>query len=146
MKVVSSLALVVAIGWISGCATSPQQIASVPLNATPSNAGNVGKAMLTPIGKDTELYVFVGGVPNDTTLPAHLYTYVYSGTCGNLSPEPAFALNQSVNTEFNQPDVGFQLWKRVPVAYDTLRSGSYAVVVRASPADGNRDIFCGNLG
>ncbi len=146
MKVVSSLALVVAIGWISGCATSPQQISSVPLNATLSNAGNLGQATLTPLGHDTALRLFVSGVPNGTAMPAHLYTYVYSGTCGNLSPEPAYELNQTVNTEFNEPDVGFQLWKRVPVPFDTLRSGKYALVVRASPADGNRDMFCGNLG
>jgi hypothetical protein len=28
---------------------------------------------------------------------------------------------------------------------DTLRAGGYALVVRESPADGNQDIFCGNL-
>jgi hypothetical protein len=153
MKIVSSLALVVAVGWICGCATTPDsQITSVPLNPTVYNAGNTAQATLAPMGNQTRLSVFVGGVPAGTGVPVRLYTYVYSGSCSSLGPQPVFELNQSVNTEFNSPESGpggtrnLRLWKSVPMAYDTLRSGGYALVLRGSPADGGHDIFCGSLG
>ncbi|UVJ45750.1 hypothetical protein NVV94_09485 [Pseudomonas sp. LS1212] len=145
MNIVSSLALVVAVGWLSGCATTPDsQIASVALNATKHNAGHIAQATLAPMGSETEIWLFVGGVPMNTALPARLYTYIYAGTCASLGPKPAYEMNQSVRTDL-LPAAGIQLWKSVPVAYDQLRTGSYALVVRASPADGNRDIFCGNI-
>ncbi|CAN7574026.1 hypothetical protein [Pseudomonas umsongensis] len=146
MKIVSSLALVVAIGSMSGCATSPQQITSVPLNATMSNPGRIAEATLTPMGNETDLWLFVSGVPIQTTFPARLYTYVYSGSCGSLGAKPAYDLNQTVNTEYYSPGSGIHLRKSVPVAYDTLRSGGYAVVVRGSPTDGGHELFCGKLG
>ena len=147
MKIVSLLALVVAVGWISGCATAPKQIVAVPLNATIHNSGHIAQATLTSLdSRKTELVLFVGRVPHGTSIPVHLYTYVYSGTCTSLEPKPAYELNRFVSTAFSSQGGGIRLWKSVPVAYDTLLSGEYALVVRASPADGNRDIFCGNLG
>ncbi len=146
MKIVSSLALVVAIGSMSGCATSPQQITSVPLNATMSNSGRIAEVTLTPMGSQTDLWLFVSGVPIQATYPAHLYMYVYSGSCSSLGGKPVYELNQSVNTDYYRPGPGIHLGKSVPVAYDTLRSGGYALVVRGSPADGGHDLFCGKLG
>ena len=49
MKIVSSLALVVAVGWISGCSTVPDsQVTSVPLNATSVNPGNIARLVMMP--------------------------------------------------------------------------------------------------
>jgi hypothetical protein len=144
MKIVSSLALVVAVGWISVGVAAPKQIVSIPLHATTYNAGHIAQATLTPLGSETELVLFVGGVPNGTAIPAHLYTYIYSGSCAQHEPKPAYSLNEYV-TDYYENEVGIRLWKSVPVAYDALRSGGYALVVRASPADGNHDIFCGEL-
>ncbi|MFJ3372991.1 hypothetical protein [Pseudomonas sp. NPDC086251] len=153
MKIVSSLALVVAVGWISGCATTPDsQITSVPLTATVYNPGHFAQATLAPMGNQTDIRLFIGGVPLGTGSPARLYTYVYSGSCASLGPKPAYELNQSVNAQFYTPELGardsrgIHLRKSVPLAYAALRSGGYALVVRGSPADGGHDIFCGNLG
>lgn len=80
MKVVTSLALLVAAGWISVVGAAPKQIVAVPLNATTYNAGHIAQAILTPLSSsETALSLFVGGVPNGTAIPAHLYTYIYSG-------------------------------------------------------------------
>ena len=146
MKIVSSLALVVAVGCISSGAEAAKQIVAVPLDATIYNAGHIAQAIMTPLNSNqTEVNLYLSGVPENTAIPAHLYTYVYSGTCASHESKPAYELNQFVNTDFDTVGVGFRMWKSVPVAYDTLRSGSYALVVRAAPADGDRDIFCGNL-
>lgn len=146
MKIVSSLAMVVAVGSIAGCATSPEQITSAPLNPTTHNPSSVAQATLAPMGNQTDLWLFVSSVPIETAVPARLYTYVYSGQCGSLGTKPVYELNKSVSTEFYSPMPGFHLQKYVPVAYDTLRSGGYALVVKQAPADGGQDIFCGNLG
>jgi hypothetical protein len=37
------------------------------------------------------------------------------------------------------------MFKTVPLPLATLRSGNYAIVVRASPADGGDDLFCGDI-
>jgi hypothetical protein len=145
MKIVSSLALMVAAGWISVAVSAPKQIVTVPLNATNYNAGQVAQALLAPLNSsETALSLFVSGVPQGTAIPAHLYTYVYSGSCAKHEPKPAYSLNSIVTNNFND-QAGVQFQKTVPLSYDTLRSGHYTLVVRASPADGNHDIFCGDL-
>lgn len=146
MKVVSSLALVVAVGWISVGAAASKQIVAIPLDATIYNGGQIAQATLMPLGgRETQLVLYVSGVPDFTAIPAHLYTYVYSGTCASHGPQPVYKLNRFVNTDFDTVGGVIRMWKSVPEAYDTLRSGSYALVVRAAPADGNQDLFCGNL-
>ncbi|WP_166366210.1 hypothetical protein [Pseudomonas akapageensis] len=146
MKVVSSLALMATVGCISLGAAASEQIVAVPLHATIYNAGHIAQATLTPLSSNqTELNLYVSDLPGNTAIPAHLYTYVYSGTCASHGTKAAYELNQFVNTDFDTVGVGFRLWKSVPVSYDKLRSGGYALVVRAAPADGNRDLFCGNL-
>jgi hypothetical protein len=145
MKIVSSLALMVAAGSISVAVAAAKQIDAVPLNATTYNAGHIAQAVLTPINSsETELSLFVGGVPDSTLVPAHLYTYIYSGSCAKHDPKPAYSLNRVVTDNFNETE-GIHLDKTVPVSYDTLRSGQYALVVRDSPADGNHEIFCGQI-
>jgi hypothetical protein len=146
MKVVSSLALVVAVGWISVGAAASKQIVVVPLEATIYNGGQFAQAKLTPLSsRETELVLYVSGVPGFTAIPVHLYTYIYSGTCASHGPQPVYELNKIVNTNFGTVGRVIRMWKSVPEAYDTLRSASYALVVRAAPTDGDHDLFCGNL-
>ncbi|WP_449432436.1 hypothetical protein [Pseudomonas putida] len=145
MKVVFSLALLVAVGCISGGATASKQIVSLPLDATIYNAGNIAQATLTPLSShQTALSLFISGVPDYTAIPAHLYTYVYLGSCASHESKPAYELNQLI-TSLDTTGGGMRLSKSVPVAYDALRSGGYVVVVQSSPADGDRSLFCGSL-
>lgn len=146
MKIESSLALLVAVGTIFGCTTTPQ-VSSVPLNATLYNPGEVAQATLAPMGNKTDLWVHASGVPSGNAVPARLYTYVYSGSCSSLGAKPIYQLNQSVSTEFFSPEFqGINLKKSVPASYETLRSAGYVLVVREAPADGGQNIFCGKLG
>ncbi len=146
MKIVSSLALLVAVGTIFGCAT-PLQVTSVPLDATLYNPGQAAQATMAPMGNQTDLWVHASGTPSGNAIPSRLYTYVYSGSCGSLGVKPVYQLNQSVSTEFFSPELpGINLKKSVPVPYETLRSSGYVLVVREAPADGGQDLFCGHLG
>jgi len=145
MNIVSSLALVVTVGWISGCATTADsQVVNIPLHATHYNAGHIAQATLAPMGRDTDVSLFIGGIPDWTALPPHVYTYIYSGKCGSLGSMPAYEMNGTVTTAL-MPPPAWQLWKTAPVALSQLRSGGYAIVLRASPADGGSDLFCGNI-
>jgi hypothetical protein len=145
MKIVSSLALVVAVG-ISGCSTVPDsQVTNVPMNATPINAGNIARPVMMPDGHATALWFAVSGESMGTALPGRLQAYIYPGSCTNLGAKPAYDLNDGPNARFYS-SAGFQyFWKSAPVAVETLRAGGYALVVRQSPADGNQSLFCGNL-
>ncbi|MDR3564725.1 MAG: hypothetical protein P4N59_25290 [Negativicutes bacterium] len=145
MKILSSLALVVTVGWISSCAIAAEnQIVNIPLNATQHNAGHIAQATLAPMGSDTDVSLIIGGVPDWTALPLHIYTYIYSGTCKSLGQKPAYEMNQTVTTALMSSPL-WQLSKKVPVALSELRSGGYAIVLRASPEDGGFDLFCGNI-
>ena len=144
MKIVSSLALVLAVGWMSGCVTAPDhQVVSVPLNATRHNAGHIADATLVSMGNETEIRIAVSGVPDFTVMPARLYTYLYAGACGDLGGKPAYSMNQTVRSDLHGS--GMELVKVAPVSLNSLRSGNYALVVRSSAADGNHDLFCANV-
>jgi hypothetical protein len=90
----------------------------------------------------------ITGVPPWVARPIHLFTFVYAGSCAKRDATPAYALNGTV--QVNSPNsVGvsgpFTIAKVLPVPMATLRSGGYAIVFRTSPADGNWDIFCGDM-
>jgi hypothetical protein len=146
MKIVSSLALVVAVGCISGCSTVPDsQITNVPLNATSTNPGSIAQTVMMPSGRATIFWFAVSGEPVGSALPGRLMAYIYPGSCGNLGAKPAYDINDGPNARFYSPASHQYFWKSAPVAVDTLRAGGYALVVRQSPADGNQAIFCGDL-
>ncbi|MFK0090561.1 hypothetical protein ACIQUS_25140 [Pseudomonas sp. NPDC090755] len=141
MKILSALVLVAA---VSGCATAPDhQVVGVPMNATHYNAGRVAHASLVSMGSETQIWIAVSGVPDSTTLPARLYTYLYTGACGGLSGKPAYSMNETVSSD--RLGSGMALVKVAPMSLDSLRSGNYALVVRGSAADGNHDLFCANV-
>ena len=89
---------------ISGCAgtgspttrSAAADAVVIPLQATRINAGNVGQATLLPLDGNTSILLDFTGVPGDTTLPVHVYTYIYEAGCGALPTKPAYALNERV--------------------------------------------------
>lgn len=144
------LALMVAAATSQGCGLStgsPQdrQIVSVPLTATHVNAGKIAEATLVDEGKATGLTLVIGGVPDNVSRPVHLYTFIYPGTCSRLGAEPAYELNRIVLADRIGRYAGWRLAKSVPAGLEQLRSGGYSIVVRTGPADGNLDIFCGEI-
>ncbi|MCY1175948.1 hypothetical protein D9M73_162060 [compost metagenome] len=147
MNVVSSLALVAAVGWLAGCSTIPDsQIANVPLNATQENAGHIAQATVIPGSGETQFWVYVAGVPQGSSLPGRLTSYLYTGSCQSLGATPAYDMNQGPNGRFYTYQSSQYFWKSAPISTEALRAGKYVLVVRENSADGNQNIYCGNLG
>jgi hypothetical protein len=128
-------------------------VVSVPLDATSRNAGEIGRAFLISRGSETDVVVEVSGVPPlVASRPVHLYTFFYDGRCDKLPAEPRHALTervlaQSGRTAGAAPTGGpFKVLNTVPLELDELRRARYAIVIRTSPADGDVEIFCGNIG
>nr|WP_180202806.1 hypothetical protein [Pseudomonas sp. SbOxS1]NYU02335.1 hypothetical protein [Pseudomonas sp. SbOxS1] len=146
MKIVSSLALVVAVGSIFGCSTVPdRQVTNVPMNATSINAGNIARPIMMPDGQTTVFWFAVSGESMGSALPGRLQAYIYPGSCGSLGAKPTYDMNDGPNARFYSQASMQYFWKSAPVPVETLRAGGYALVVRESPADGHQAIFCGNL-
>ena len=141
------LAALLTAGMLSACMTSPtnQLVVNIPLNATKQNAGQIAQASLAAQGETTSMSFFIGGVPQGVTRPVRLYTFVYPGSCGQLGPSPAYAMNQTLVTQPVAKRRGWTLSKSAPVALSELRAGGYALVVRTTAADGGVDIFCGDI-
>ena len=90
----------------------------------------------------------ISGVPPWMLRPIQVFTFVYSGSCASHEARPAYTLNDTVqvNAQSGSGVSGpYTMSKTVPVPMATLRSGEYAIVLRSSPADGNWDIFCGDM-
>jgi hypothetical protein len=150
METKSWLAPLIVAGAIQGCSTPSvdgggDRLISVALAASPQNAGQLGQATLAASGDETAISFFIGGVPAGTTRPLHLYTFIYAGSCRSLGARPAYEMNQTVTTNPVARRSGWMLSRRAPVALSALRAGGYAIVVRTSPADGNLEIFCGDI-
>lgn len=144
MNSASWLALVVAAGAISGCA-SRNEIVDVPLNATPQNAEHIARATLSPVGDQTSIWLTVGGVPHDMAVSSRLDTAIYAGSCRQLGTQPAYRTRQANSVDYPSLAPRTQHWAQAPVALSDLTKGSYALLVRSSPADGSRPLFCGNI-
>jgi hypothetical protein len=150
MKRNTWLALAVAAWSAAGTGASLAEEAgrgpvNIPLTASTQNAGKVGMATLMAQGDATALVFIVGGVPSWTALPAHLYTYIYPGRCGQLGSHPVYAMNERTLLGDRMPNRTLTMARVAPISMSELRSGEYAIVVRSSPADGNLDLFCGNV-
>ena len=160
----STIMSLTAVGLLVGCAgpggdrgtsadASAGESIGVRLAATRANTGETGQVILTPRGEKTDVTVQVSGVPQHSTRPVHLYTYIHEGTCDNLSPAPAYTLTdrvlaESLNMFPTMAKAGppFKVSNTAPVALATLDSRPHAIQVRTAPADGNVDIFCGEIG
>lgn len=151
MKMIPStwLLLVATAVAAQGCASrsgEERQILTVPLQATAHNAGKIAQATLVAEGQRTGISFMIGGVPDGTSRPVHLYTYIYPGRCDRLGSEPAWEMNQIVLADrIGRAQAGWRLSKRVEVPLAQLRSGGYSLLVRNSPADGSWDLFCGEI-
>jgi hypothetical protein len=136
----------VSAAWASG--HRGKEMVEVVLHAGPRNIGQNGRAWLAARNDATAITYTVTGVPPWMARPVRLYTFVYAGSCAQHSEPPVHALNESVQAGLfsRSSAVGpFTLAKTVPQSLDALRSGAFALVVRTSPADGNVDLFCGDL-
>jgi hypothetical protein len=143
-------------GLLTACAATADapssNIVTITLQATPRNAGTIGRAFLMAEGTGTRVLIEVSGVPPQvSTRPVHLYTYVYAGTCNPLAPQPAYALldrvlAQSPTSSAIVPAGGpFTVSNTAPMPLEKFRAGPYAIVVKTSPADGDVAIFCGDV-
>ncbi|MCY1248105.1 hypothetical protein D9M72_614990 [compost metagenome] len=119
---------------------------NIPLTASKQNTGEIGQATLTASGEATAMSIFISGVPSGTTRPVHVYSFIYAGSCTQrLTEVPAFEMNQRVLADKDNSKGGWTLWKKANVALSTLRSGNFSIVLRTAPADGNHEIFCGEI-
>jgi len=141
---------------VSACAGTTdapaREFVTVTLNPAPRVAGEIGRAFLMPQDEGTRVLIEVSGVPPlVSTRPVRLYTFVYPGACGKLADKPAYALldrviAQSPSSAGMVPLSGpFTVSNTAPLPMEKLREGNYAIVVKTSPADGNLEIFCGDV-
>lgn len=139
-------AIAIAAGLVSCASVEDRQVVNIPLVASQHNVGQIGQATLAADGEETSMSIFISGVPSETTRPVHIYSYIYSGTCTKRqNSAPAFEMNQRVLADKDNRR-GWTLSRRANVPLNTLRSAAYSIVLRTGPADGNQEIFCGEIG
>jgi len=132
---------------LAGCAGSGgndgSNVLQLSLQPTRENAGSMGQAALATRGEQTDLSVFIGGVPMGVSRPLNLLTYIYAGSCSALAEKPVYSLNQTIQTL--RVDGGWRLSKSIPATLQNLREGGYALVLRTTPADRSMNIFCAEI-
>ncbi|MDD2058346.1 hypothetical protein N5D52_04965 [Pseudomonas sp. GD03860] len=129
---------------IWGCTTSSTHVVTVSLDATRQNAGQVANATLANQGKQTGFTFFISGVPDGTSLPLRLYTFINKGSCRQPGPI-AYAMNDRIDTERMARARAWTYSRSAHVAMPDLLSDDYSIVVRTTPADGDVEIFCGDI-
>jgi len=144
MKLRNQSAALIATAMIFGCTTSSNQTVTIPLMATPQNLGQIANTTLAIQGNETAFSFFISGVPSGTLRPLNLYTFINKGSCEHPGPV-AYAMNDLINTNRISATRGWTYSRSAPVAMPVLLSGGYSVVIRTTPADGNTDIFCGDI-
>ena len=146
MKLTQYRPVLLAAGLLTVCTAAnvgASQFVNVTLDASQANLGQTGLAAFVDNGASTGLDFTIGGVPAGASTPLQLQTFIYPGSCTSLGSQPAYAMNQ--DTQVFPGQAGWVMSKVVPVALSTLLAGNYAVVVRTSPADGDKNIFCGEI-
>jgi hypothetical protein len=129
-------------------ATRASEVVTIALSTAPRAAGQTGTGALAPQGEATAITLIVS-VPDWLSRPVRLYTFVHRGTCARHDRAPELSLNEVVAPDASDarlPRGPFTLKKRVPWPMATLRESERAIVVRSSPADGDVELYCGNLG
>jgi hypothetical protein len=144
--------LVLASALACGCAATagdPQsEVVAFPLQSGPRNVGETGKALMAGNGDKTMIRLTITGAPSWVVRPVNLYTFVYAGSCARHDVTPAYALNEITQVGLfssNSMSGPFTLEKTVPLPVNAIRASAYALVVRTSPADGNVDLYCGDM-
>jgi hypothetical protein len=97
------------------------------------------------VGDHTGIVLTVGGVPHDLAVPSRLESAIYAGSCQHLGAQPAYQTRQANSVDYPSMAPRTKLWAQAPVALSELTKGDYALLVRSSPADGSRALFCGNI-
>ncbi|MNY30075.1 hypothetical protein D3C86_1641610 [compost metagenome] len=97
------------------------------------------------MGNQTSIWLTVGGVPQDLAVSSRLDTAIYAGSCQQLGAQPAYKTHQANSVDYRSLAPRTQQWAQAPVALSELAKGDYALLVRTSPADGSRPLFCGNI-
>jgi hypothetical protein len=120
------------------------RVVQVNLKAGNYNAGSLGVATFVATGESGEVLFFIAGLTPWVKRPVHIYTYIYPGACAKLGEKPAYEMNNTTIMDREGHDA-WKVTKNLPAALSSLLAGSYAVVVRSSPADGNIDLFCGDI-
>ncbi|MNB86328.1 hypothetical protein D3C75_332690 [compost metagenome] len=138
-----SAALMVTV-MMFGCTHSSSQTVTIPLLATPRNTGEIANVTLASQGHETAFTFIISGVPSGTLSPLNLYTSIHKGSCKQPGPV-AYTMNERINTSRISDTRGWTYSRSAPVALSELFSAGYSVVVTTTPADGNVDIFCGDI-
>jgi len=155
----SRVALVLAVGIVSCSALAAgdskdggKNSITAQLQPTKNNPAKIGSAILVPAGKKTAITLTVTGVPSTTSRPIHLYAYLFEGSCKGGESGMKYALTKTVLAEsvddpsaigaFRGP---VRIRQKVDVPFEKVRSAPFAISVRLGPADGNQEIFCGDL-
>jgi hypothetical protein len=144
MNLKYQLALSILITSTLGCATSSNHVVTLTLDATRQNTGQIANVTLSSQGTQTGFTFFIGGIPNGTTLPLRLYTFINKGSCQQPGAM-AYAMNDRVVTERMARTRTWTYSRTANVMMSELFADEYSIVVRTTPADGNIDIFCGNI-
>jgi hypothetical protein len=125
---------------------------NIAMTAARINAGQTGRAILTPLGGRTQVTIIVSGVPPELVArPAHLYTYLDRGSCGNPASESSYALTERVlaatpgSSAIATGGGPLTVSNVAPISIHVLQNEGYAVRVTTSPADGSRELFCGDI-
>lgn len=145
MIIKTGLLVAASVGMLMGCmgAAGDKELLTIRLKGEQLNASSIAQASLVGRGDVTDITIVIGGVPPGVSKPLQLYAFIYSGACTQLSAEPAYSMNNTTHT--NPTESGWTLSREVPVAIADLVTAPHALVVRTSPTDGNRDIFCGDI-
>lgn len=128
------LAITLAAFALTGCNNDvgrPAGDVELELSETASS-NQSGTAALITKGKQTLVILKVDGDSVSESQPAH----IHEGTCNQLSPEPAFKL-QNVADDRSATTVDVPL--------DSLTSGTYAIDLHASDEDVETHTTCGNI-
>jgi hypothetical protein len=118
---------------------------SIPLKGSQFNAGAIGNAAFVATDETiSEVVIIMGGISKFIMRPVRINTYIYPGSCENLGEAPAYELND-INISYNRGGNTWEATRRIPVALSSLLENDYALVIRSSAPDGNRDLFCGDI-
>jgi len=135
-----------------GCAISIDascaDTVDVLLAAAPINAGATGRAALVALGERTQVTIIVSGTPPQyASRPVHLYTSIDEGTCAAPALRTRYALTTRVLADTSSGGAAgpLTITNVAPASLDALRRGGYAIRVRTAPADGDRELFCGEI-
>lgn len=132
----------------SAPASSPDRLVNIPLAASRVNAGESAWATLIARGDRTAATITASGVPPQVSRPVHLYTYIYGGSCRALSARPAYSLTGVVLARAGASgNMGAPLTvsNTAEVRLAQLRDQPHAIVVKSAPADGDLNLFCGEI-